>query len=627
MSTTFRVTPKPDPGPPGERITIRPPAPIPHAVAPPPTLAVPPGWRWANALAPESLVWDPLALHIGPRWGVVLMAVAYPPAVDAGWLQTAAQLPGVTVSVHAVPQTALDLITALNRRLGQIQGSLAAGKLTPTVQQRLVAEADGLQRLLRQVDLEQQAVVQVGLYGLVQATDADEGRRRQKRLEGVCAAQGIRLRVLAYRQEDGLRAVGPWGLWPAVLQPQDLWPVRSLASSWPFGGGGVNHGHGIVLGQDAAGGLVLLDRWDPPADAGLTNKNWTVLAGSGAGKSHATKVVAIREWAQGATVIILDPEREYRALAAAIGGQWINAGGGGTRLNPLQPPPMPDVDLDDAAAGPGSVVMQHLQRVHLVLDLYLPHLSPTQRARLGQALRQVYDAAGLLALTDPSTVAADAWPHLGTLYEALRAADDPISQELANLLEEAAVGSEAPLWAGPSTIPTAPGDFIVLDLHDLERAPLAVQQAQYSNLLGYAWDLVRRDRTARTLLIVDEAWMLVNPQVPQALSFLKSMSKRIRKYAGSLMVISQNPVDFLAPEVARDGEPVLANASTKLLMRQEAKDLPTVARLFGLSDAEQDRLASARVGEGLLLAGNQRAWLAIATAPHEAALIYGGEGS
>ena len=83
MSTTFRVTPKPDPGPPGERITIRPPAPIPHAVAPPPTLAVPPGWRWANALAPESLVWDPLAVHIGPRWGVVLMAVAHRPAVDA----------------------------------------------------------------------------------------------------------------------------------------------------------------------------------------------------------------------------------------------------------------------------------------------------------------------------------------------------------------------------------------------------------------------------------------------------------------------------------------------------------------------------------------------------------------
>jgi DNA helicase HerA-like ATPase len=166
----------------------------------------------------------------------------------------------------------------------------------------------------------------------------------------------------------------------------------------------------------------------------------------------------------------------------------------------------------------------------------------------------------------------------------------------------------------------------VLDIHDLENAPDNVKRAQYANVLGYAWDLARRNRHERVILVVDEAWMLVDPQVPEALGFLRKLSKRIRKYMGSLMVVTQNPIDFLAPEVAREGEPVLANASMKLLLRQEAKDLPTVASLFNLSEAEQERLATARVGEGLLIAGNHRTWVTVDTAPHEAVLMYGKAG-
>ncbi|MHB1127967.1 MAG: TraG/VirB4 family ATPase, partial [Bacillota bacterium] len=150
-----------------------------------------------------------------------------------------------------------------------------------------------------------------------------------------------------------------------------------------------------------------------------------------------------------------------------------------------------------------------------------------------------------------------------------------------------------------------------------------VRRAQYFNILGYAWDMVREGRASgrRTVLVVDEAWLLADPQTPQALGFLRDLSKRIRKYQGSLVVITQNVVDFLAPELSRLGQPVITNASSKLLMRQESRDLEVLRELLRLSDAEGDLLVGAGRGEGLLLTGNQRVRIRIEAAPHEAKVI------
>jgi len=579
----------------------------------------------AHLIAPEALDFQPQHLTAGTEWRRLYMVSAFPPSVEAGWLTRAANLPGVTLALHAVPQDAGEIVLALNRRIGAVAGQLAAGAgggaLTA---QRLTQEAEDAQTLLRQIDAEQQGVYQTGVVLMLSAPTPEEGLRRAKRLEALLGAAGMRARPLVYRQEEGLKAAGPYGLWPDPLRGAQIWPSATVAASWPFGTAGITHGSGIVLGHDSDEGLVLLDRWEPPVDSGITNPNWTILAGSGAGKSHATKLMVLREWAQGAKVIVIDPEREYRQLCQALGGGWVNAGGGTHRINPLQAPPLPaDTDSEDDAAEHGLTALgQHLQRVRMTLGLYLPHLTPMQSAVLGRALRTTYEQAGIGLDADPAAVPNDRWPHIGHLYDTLKAQVDGDSQSLAALLEEAAPGADAPLWAGPST-PTPDSDLVVIDIHDLENAPDATQRAQYANLLGFAWDLVRRDRTERVVLVVDEAWMLIDPRAPEALSFLKRMAKRIRKYGGSLNVVTQNAVDFLAPEVAREGEPVLANASTKLLLRQEAKDLPTVTALFGLSDAEQDRLANAQVGEGLLIAGNQRVWCQIATAPHESLLIYG----
>jgi type IV secretory pathway VirB4 component len=135
-------------------------------------------------------------------------------------------------------------------------------------------------------------------------------------------------------------------------------------------------------------------------------------------------------------------------------------------------------------------------------------------------------------------------------------------------------GADSQLWAVDE--PEGAGaDFTVLDIYDLKDAEESVRRAQHFNILSYAWNMVKRDRAQKIILVVDEAWLLADPQTPQSLAFLRDTSKRIRKYMGSLVVISQNVIDFLAPEIQRHGQTILDNPTYKLLLAQgeiEAKN-------------------------------------------------------
>ena len=590
---------------------------------------VQPGAGLRNILAPESLDFHPREIHIGGQWGRVYAVLDFPPAVGPAWLARAASAEGVTMALRAVPTDPTNVVLALNRAISQLAGRLATPGQNALTLQRTDAQLTDAQTLMMKIDAEQQSLFTVGVFLLVTAASVTEGMRRAKRVEGMLAAQGMRARVLAFRQEEGLKACGPWGIFPASLQgkaPFQL-PAETLAAAFPFSSGGINHGHGIVLGHDQEGGLVLIDRWDPPPDAGITNKNFAILSPPGGGKSHAAKVMMLREWALGATVIVVDPEREYQGLCRQVGGAWLNAAGGATKINPFQPPALPREAGEDASSS--HTLGLHIQWVQDFLQTYLPQLNAIQTALVDQAVEECYTGCGIPWDANPADYAPGQWPHMGTLHATCRnhAAEPSANAEwatLAALLRNAGEGVTARLWAGASTVPAlTDADFVVLDIHDLQDAPDTVRRAQFLNVLGYAWDLVRADRQAHTVLIVDEAWMLIDAQAPEALKFMKSLSKRIRKYGGSLMVVTQNVMDFLADPIRGDGEPVLANAALTLLLRQGGKDLEALTGLFHLSEAEQDKLSSARVGEGLLIAGNTRTWLSVDTAPYEAAMLYG----
>ena len=99
--------------------------------------------------------------------------------------------------------------------------------------------------------------------------------------------------------------------------------------------------HGLFYGSNArSGNPILADR------RSHMNSNGFVLGTSGGGKSFTVKQeIAGMFLNRDDEVIVIDPEREYLALAAAFGGQIIQISAGtGTRVNPM------DIVLEDDSA-------------------------------------------------------------------------------------------------------------------------------------------------------------------------------------------------------------------------------------------------------------------------------------
>jgi len=108
-------------------------------------------------------------------------------------------------------------------------------------------------------------------------------------------------------------------------------------------------------------------------------------------------------------------------------------------------------------------------------------------------------------------------------------------------------------------------------------------------------------RTARRLVVVDEAWTLLRDG--EGAKFLYRLAKAARKRHAGLTTITQDAADFLGSDL---GQAVVANAATQILMRQAPQAIDTVADAFALTTGEARRLLAAGRGEALLLSGSHR---------------------
>ncbi|HBT48677.1 MAG: VirB4 components-like protein [Caldanaerobacter subterraneus] len=580
-----------------------------------------------DMILPQALEFNARQIVFNDQLARILVIAGYPPKVNAAWLSRIAGMPGVVCSVHVEPTDPTNLIMSLNKAIGEYAGRLEMGGNALTMQRTEQALKDA-EELMRKIDQEQQQVFYVTVVLMVLAPTQQELDRRTRQVEAALAASGMRGRVLIFRQEEGLKAVAPFCTLPDEVKEAGArnMPAETVAASFPFTASGINDGTGVVLGKDRDGGLVLVDIWKRGGDR--TNSNWTILAKPGAGKSFTAKMLLLREYMQGSRIIIIDPEREYKDMCHRLGGVWINCTGGEGKINPFQVRlrPVEEEEEEKQNTSFQSPLALHIQTLRTFFSLYLRDLTDTEKAALEDVLVEVYREAGITWDTDPRDVPNDKWPTVKELYEycVKKAEENPETYtRLAVLLKRAAEGADSYLWAGPTAV-EADSDFIVFDVHDLQNAEDQVKRAQYFNVLSFAWNILERDRRERTVLVVDEAWMLVDPQTPQAIAFLRDTSKRIRKYNGSLIVISQNVIDFLAPEVQRYGQALLDNPTYKLLLAQGEKDLEAITALMNLSEAEHDLLANAKRGEGLFVAGTQRIHIKIEAAPYELQYLTGG---
>lgn len=557
--------------------------------------------RSAKTKSSAAGLFGPHAIEIHPRHLAVgngvcrsFAVTGYPREVGLGWLAPLLEHPGrLEIALHVDPMRNDIAADRLRRQLARLESArrldAAKGRLAdPEVDVAALDARDLSSRLARG----EGKLFRLGLYITVHASDVEALDAECIRVRSLVSSLLLDVVPVTFRSMQGFVTTLPVGL--DAIGMRRAFDTDALAAAFPFTGGDLGSGDGVLYGTTTSGSGILC--WDRFAQ---DNHNSVILARSGAGKSYLAKLEALRSLYRGIEVFVVDPEDEYARLAGAVGGAYLHLGAPGVRLNPF-----------DLAPGPEALTRRALFIHTLVAVLLGAKPDPGATAALDRAVLATYANAGITA--DPRTHGRPA-PVLADLARNLEDDPDPAAVATAARLAPFVTGSHRQLFDGPTT--TRPeGHLVVVSLRDLADELKAVGTLL---TLDAIWRRVA-DPTARKrrLVVIDEAWLLMRD--PEGARFLYRAAKSARKHWCGLTVVTQDAGDLLGTDL---GQAVVANAATQILLRQAPQTIDALVEAFGLSDGERAFLLGARRGEGLLAAGTERVGFQAVASPAEHALI------
>ncbi|MBN4069915.1 ATP-binding protein [bacterium AH-315-G05] len=571
-----------------------------------------------NIITPMGLEIKRNSLVIGENTGRIYGIVKYPQQVDYGWLAKITNIPGTVVSITFVPIDSGEFISGLSSSI--IQNRVASDTAKDPLSQQRAEKAviDG-EKIMLQVDQNGEVVGTIIISIMVMARDEELFNKICRKTVSTIAVNKCKGRIMAHLQEQAFKSISPYHTLDDSIEEvlKRVMPMSSYIGGFPFSSSGYNDGTGYYFARDNAGGLIILDPWKRGDDR--TNSNFVIMGDSGVGKSTVVKHIALSEYMKGTKIIFIDPEREMRELCKSLDGDWINAGGGNKgKINPLQIRPTPVDDEEDSKEDGEKMgdMALYMKTLDIFFNLYLPDLSSKEKAILKASIIELYNNFGITWDTDITSLSNDDFPIFTDLYYLIdkkaKEKENNIKmneineyEDLALLLQDIAFGSDSFLWNGKSTIKTNTR-CICLDTHDLQNTSENVKRTQYFNLLTWCWQQMSANRSEPVLLICDEAYLMIDPKVPESLVFLRNVEKRARKYEGGVAIISHSVVDFLDPDIKMYGQALLDIPCFKILMGCDGKNLMETKELFKLTDAEEELLEKKKRGHALLIIGSKR---------------------
>ncbi|MBW3642825.1 MAG: ATP-binding protein [Actinobacteria bacterium] len=366
-----------------------------------------------------------------------------------------------------------------------------------------------------------------------------------------------------------------------------------VASIYPFSVQAASGHQGAYVGLDLlAGGAEFC--WDPfeaYATGAVTNPNCWVLGEPGNGKSALVKCLLWRmagiygTGTDGRWFAIADPKGEYAEIARRLGLAVVRlAPGGHTRVNPLE---------DGPGAADEPPEQRTLRRAEMVTAL--------AATVLDRSLTQIEDAALFAAVEHLATSPASATlADLAGLVsrpprqvaERLRRTPAELSHDLAQLtyaLDKLLSRSLRGMFDGRSTVPLRwDGPGVVLDLSavpiDSEALPLVMVAAA-----GWLSQLMAGAGPKR-VQVIDEAWaLLANHHTAR---YLQTCFKLGRTYGVANLCIAHRPSDLGAQAddgtaTAKIATGLLADAATKIVLRQAPDQLEAATASFALTEPER----------------------------------------
>jgi len=572
------------------------------------------------AISPLGLEFSINKLRLGSALGQCIGITQYHQELDFAWLANL-NSKGTVCKFIYVPQPETEFIAALSRNI-KVNMGLANSSNEPVEVANAKRKVETYEKTLDAISKNAESVGIIISLFFANTQDEDLISETTNIVLDTIASSKCKGRIASCLQESALKTISPY--WTVQKDITEVYGRVSLASSFwcglPFSTAGFNDGRGYYFAKDLQQSLMIINTWKRGGNR--TNSNWTILGNPGSGKSTCIKHLIVNEYMLGTKILVLDPENEYGEQTRLLKGRVIDAGGGNEGIiNPLQVRPAPvddeqeqDVKLYESNKGTSALAL-HLKTLEVFFRLYMESVTEIQIAILISVVEELYENFNITWSTNITLLKNEEFPICEDLYKLLlvkaekketerRDFEDNEYRNLAILLRSIAIGQDANLFNGYTTL-EADEDIMCLNTFNLQNTSDRIRRTQYYNLLTWCWQQITHDRTEKILLFIDEAYLLIDPEIIESLLYLRNIAKRCRKYMGGIIVASQSIVDFSDPKVKLYGYALLNLSDFKVFYGGSGQDVKETVDAFNLTDSHADVLRKNTRGMGLFSVGNK----------------------
>jgi conjugal transfer ATP-binding protein TraC len=549
-----------------------------------------------DLISPSSVSIATGQMQMGTKLVRSFFVLTYSRIITSGWLEGVinADIP-LDLSIFIYPEDSSKVLKDLKSKVGKIQASLQINA------EKGAARDPALETAYRDVEALRDAIQQgvekffkIGVYIQIYADTQDQLERNSQFVESMFDQQNIIIKRAALQMDDGFNSCLP-------ILKDDLFVYSNMNTSplsacFPFVSSDLSSNSGILYGINRHNSsLVIYDRFD------LENANAVVFATTGAGKSYTVKLEILRSLMMGVSVIVIDPEQEYKMLADTVGGAYINFSLNSTnRINPFDlPKPLPGENT-------GDIIRSATIDLIGLINLMLGKMTPAETSIMERAIMEAYAKRDINAESDFTNLTP---PTMSDLVDVLNGIVG--GESLAQRLYRYTEGTFAGIFNRQTNI-NIYNQFVVFNIRDLqdELRPIAMYV-----LLKYVWNEIRSVLKQR-ILVCDEAWIMM--QFEDSAKFLFGLVKRARKYYLGVTTVTQDVSDFLNSPW---GKPIVTNAAMKILLKQSPTSIDLVGETFNLTSGEKQVLMDSEVGQGIFFAGTRHVAISIIAFPTEHKII------
>ena len=547
-------------------------------------------------VAPKGITFNANDFFISDNYATILTVVSYPGAIYPGYLATLISgISGVRIVAKHIPIAFSVLAKMLNKQLADIQDRYQREN-DVTIQEKLRQDYDSLNDFITTITSNQSRVFDFQLHIMITAQTKEDLERKKVQIKDTLEGMQMRAIPLRFEQEKVLKSCLP------IFEKQDIEdrigtpiPSPTLAAMYPFVFDCIKDpGLSCLLGVDFSGGIILFNQflYQIKKEHNRNNANMIILDTSGSGKSTAAKLMLRTHIRNEYKIIAIDPEGELEDMAKLYDGDFINLGMGGEygMINPLEI--VVDVDREEAGSEVGKAVfVSAIQTLKTFMMYYDPSIEEDLLNLFNEVVIETYQRFNINVNTDFSQLKSD-------LMERLELKVRPLTY-----------GGLEHYFDGHTTI-TPQSNFIVFNIREIMNAEENVKNALFFNILKHAWSL-SLDTSINSVLMVDEAHMLLGNNNQLGANFLATIQRRARKYNTGTIVITQEPSDFSAPAVLQQGKAIFDNSSYYLVMNLKKQAVEDLGKLIDINDSEQESIKRYNQGEALFVCGNKRLQITI----------------